>query len=106
MVEKNNPCTLVKSPREVVVILTKKINIYHSKKLKGILLEALDSDLSIRIDMSDVTELDLTILQLLFAAKTSAKEKNLPFKIEPISPSTKSFFDFCAMTHDLLENND
>lgn len=77
--------------KDTTVISLKEIaNIRHSEELKKMLLQALSFNKEIRLDLSSLNELDLSTLQLLFAAKKSADNRDILFTISPVSESAKN----------------
>ena len=67
------PVTLDQSPSVCLLRFEGEINIAFAAELKKLLLEALASGRDLRVDMEHATELDVTALQLLWAARRQAK---------------------------------
>ncbi len=67
------PVTLDQSEGRCVVRLEGEINIASAAGLKGVLLQALASGNELRLDFAGATELDVTALQLLWAAAREAR---------------------------------
>ncbi len=93
MPEENKSCYLIQEKDTTVIFLKEKIDIRHSEELKKILLQALGFKQQLRIDLSDLNELDLSTIQLLYAAKKSAKNKDITFSISAISESAKTIIE-------------
>lgn len=90
MSEENKSCYLIQEKDTTVVFLKETIDIRHSDELKTILLQALAFKLQLRIDLSNLNELDLSTLQLLYAAKKSADNEGISFTISPVSQAAKT----------------
>ena len=67
------PISLDQSEGRCVVRLDGEINIASAAGLKGVLLQALASANELRLDFAGATELDVTALQLLWAAAREAR---------------------------------
>jgi len=93
MPEGSESCYLMQEKDTTVVFLKETIDIRHSEELKTILLQALSFEKQLRIDLSGLNDLDLSTLQLLYATKKSADNKNILFVISPISESAKSIIE-------------
>lgn len=89
MSEVNKYCYLMQEKDATVLFLKEVINIRHSEELKITLLQALSFKKQLRIDLSDLNELDISTLQLLYAAKKSADNEDILFVISPVSESAK-----------------
>lgn len=101
MSEENESCYLMQEKDTTVVFLKETIDIRHSEELKTILLQALSFDKQLRIDLSGLNELDLSTLQLLYAAKKSADNEDILFVISPISESAKAIIEASHLLDEL-----
>ena len=66
------PVTLDQGEAFCLVHLDGPVNITSAADLKKLLLQALESGKDLRVDLELATELDVTILQLLWAAERKA----------------------------------
>lgn len=66
-------------------ILEGSLDVYQAENLKESLVEYLHKTAKVTIDLTNVTAMDLTAVQLLHAARLSAQKAAKPFRI--ISPS-------------------
>ena len=67
------PVTLAQGEAQCVIRLDGEINIGSAAELKKLLLQALASGRELRVDLEHATELDVTALQLLWAAGREAR---------------------------------
>ncbi len=93
VLEVNNYCYLMQEKDATVIYLKEIINIRHSEELKKTLLQALSFKKQLRVDLRDLNELDLSTLQLLYAAKKSADNEGILFIISPVSESAKAIIE-------------
>jgi len=82
--------SLGKSDAEMSIALEGKIDIACAADLKALLLEALQSGNDVVISFGDATGLDVTALQLLWAAGQQARHSGMGFRLsgqvpEPVS---------------------
>jgi anti-anti-sigma factor len=63
------------------------VDIASSEEVKSILIDALASKIEIRLMLEDATELDITALQLLYAAERDAAQSKIPFTLDGSVPS-------------------
>jgi ABC-type transporter Mla MlaB component len=73
------PVTLERSDVENVVRLEGEISIPFAAELKEMLIQALSDGKGLRIDLESCTELDITALQLLWAAEREARKSSVGF---------------------------
>ena len=66
------PVAIEQSAENSTVLLSGDVGIGAARELRGALIEALTSGRGLRIDLSGVTSLDVTTLQLLWAAERAA----------------------------------
>ncbi len=102
MTKKNESCFTQQQADETVIFLKDTVNIHHCEQLKTLLLQAIDFDKKLRIDMSDLKELDLSTLQLLCATKKVADDKKCPFIIAPVNEQSKSIIAASRMLDELI----
>jgi anti-anti-sigma regulatory factor len=84
------PVTLHQGEDLCVVCLEGEINIASAGKLKAVLLRALASGTGLRLDLERTTELDVTALQLLWAAEIEARKTRKVFTLAGIVPQDVS----------------
>jgi anti-anti-sigma regulatory factor len=84
------PVTLHLSEGPSVIRLEGEINITSAAELKTILLQALGSGKAVRVDLAGATELDVTALQLLWAAEREARGSSLGFALAGLVPEEVS----------------
>ncbi len=76
--------TIDLSDGSTTVRLEGEVGISGAQELKGSLMEALASRCEVRIDLSEATGLDITAIQLIWAAERAAKDAGLVFSIGPL----------------------
>jgi ABC-type transporter Mla MlaB component len=68
-----------------------EVGIGSAAELKGLLVQALGTGKQVRVSLQSLTEIDVTAVELLWAARREAKASSLPFVIEgPIPPTITS----------------
>jgi len=68
-----------------------EVGIGSAAELKDILVQALGSGKQVRVSLQSVTELDVTAVELLWAARREAKASSVAFAIEtPVPPMVTS----------------
>jgi anti-anti-sigma factor len=73
------------------------LNISSAEELKAILLRALESKEPVRISLEQVGEMDVTAVQLLFAARDEARRAGTAFQFAEQTPApVVSFLDSCG----------
>ena len=82
-----------KQSRSKILKLQGEMNIYHAEELKQTILGALESSGKLEIDLSGVTELDSTGVQLLMLAKKKALAKNAELALNHHSPAVLDIFE-------------
>jgi len=75
------PVTLEQSDAACIVRLDGAINIASAAELKTVLLQALASGVEVRVEVERAVELDVTALQLLWAAGREASATGTPFTL-------------------------
>jgi anti-anti-sigma factor len=75
------PLTLDQSEAIYVLRLEGEVDITSAMELKKLLSGALMPGRELRLDLEHATELDITILQLLFAAEREAKALGMKFTL-------------------------
>jgi len=73
------PITLEQNEVESVIRLEGAISIPLAAELKQMLIQALSEGKGLRIDLESCTELDITALQLLWAAEREARKSSAVF---------------------------
>ena len=73
------PVTLEQSEVASTVRLVGEINIASAAELKKVLMEALAMGKGVRVELESVTEIDVTALQLLWAAQREAESVGVGF---------------------------
>jgi anti-anti-sigma factor len=73
-----------------LIALRGTVDIACAAELKAFLLEALTPEAGVRISLDGATYLDVTALQLLWAAERQARRSGVPFRIEGQIPETVS----------------
>jgi len=80
------PLSLDQSNSPSRICLEGEINIRCAAELKGLLLQALSHEGALHVDLSAATEVDITTLQLLWAAQREARTTGKDFLLMgPIS---------------------
>lgn len=80
------PVTLEQSAALSVIRMEGEINIGCAAELKGLLLKELASGRELRVDVGQATELDVTALQLLWAAEREARKSATKFVLAGAVP--------------------
>lgn len=75
-------------PLETSIQLTGAIDVRHAVQLRDRLLEALSSSSELRIGWQQVTELDVTAIQLLLAAERMARGRGLSVRYDGPLPES------------------
>ena len=75
------PVTLDQTEAQCFVRLEGEINIAAAAELKNLLLQALASGKELRVDLERAAELDVTALQLLWAAEREARGSGRGFAL-------------------------
>jgi anti-anti-sigma regulatory factor len=98
--------SLDKSEAGAVISLAGTIDITCAAELKVLLLEALDSGTEVLISLGDAIDLDVTAIQLLWAAQRQARQSTVGFEVsgqvpEPISTAIAEagFQPFLTLVH-------
>ncbi len=82
------PATLDRKKKVWVVRLEGETNISCAAEFKNLLMEALASGKELQLDLQDATDLDVTALQLLWAAEREAKASGKSFVLAGALPET------------------
>lgn len=82
------PITLEQSEVESVIRLEGEISIPFAAELKQMLVQALSNGKGVRVDLEASTELDVTALQLLWAAEREARRSSVGFTAAGSIPET------------------
>ena len=69
-----------------MIRLSGEVNIRCAAELKEILVEALSLDRELRVDLTGVTEVDITALQLLWVAEREAKSAGAALIFDGVMP--------------------
>ena len=104
MSKSDGPCQLIKSKNLSLIELKNSVKITQAADFKILLIEAIKENKSIRIDMSALNDLDVTTIQLLFAAKNKALANQIDFNMFPISESVKETFRFSGVLHEIFSS--
>jgi anti-anti-sigma regulatory factor len=89
------PVAIEEGENASLVRLEGDVSIAHAVEMKGLLLHALASGKEMRVTLENATELDITALQLLYAAERDAARSGCRFTLEGRVPDVIS----AAMTH-------
>ena len=81
------PVTLKENETTSLIILQGAIDITSAGELKGLLLQALTAGKEMRVALDGVTALDVTTVQLMWAARREAKASGKGFAFEGQAPS-------------------
>lgn len=89
----------MKTEPEIQISLDGVLTIQNAKEIKSKLLHAVNNHNNISIDCKNVTKIDVPILQLFIAAKTTATDskKDISFQFEFL-PSQKSILTHSGFT--------
>jgi len=72
------------------IILGKEMTISHASDLRDQLLKELNKVKTLHVDMTSVSSLDISTLQLLCAAQKTATERDISFNVDNISNNLKN----------------
>lgn len=84
------PITLDQDETLCLIRLEGDINVTFAAELKTILLQALGTAKDVRLNLERVTELDVTAVQLFWAALQEAKKAGVGFTLVGCMPETVS----------------
>jgi len=96
----NMPATVEERENATLVRLEGAIDIASAAEMKSVLLNALASKKGIRLTLEGATELDITALQVLYAAEREAAKTGILFALDGSVPDDIS----AAMTAAGLAN--
>lgn len=91
--------TLKRSRKSSVIRLEGEVDIAAAAELRKLLLEACGSGREVRVVLRGVTDLDVTAVQLIWAARRAAEEAGVAFKLSGALPQSVS----TALDHAGLE---
>lgn len=100
-----SPCRLEEVNGVSLVTLKGELKIPQAEALKTVLIDAAGSGKPIRIDLSAIENLDVAIIQLLWAVKNKAAQKNLDFDISPISKKGREALKRSGALSEFLPTN-
>jgi anti-anti-sigma regulatory factor len=80
------PASVEERENSSFVRLEGAIDIAFAEEMKSILLNALASNQKISLTLECATELDITALQMLYAAERDSATKGIPFTLEGSVP--------------------
>jgi anti-anti-sigma regulatory factor len=81
------PVTLEREEELSTIRLEGEVGIASAAELKDLLIQALAFRKLVRVSLQSLTDLDVTAVQLLWAARREAKASSVPFAIEGRVPS-------------------
>lgn len=81
------------------LMLMQNLTIYHVLELKPMLLDALDKSAHLKLDLSNVTEIDSSGLQILIMLRREAKDHHKQLTLLSCSPIVQEMIDFCNLNH-------
>ena len=73
------------------------LNIFNAAEQRERLLDALEVSSEVEVDLSHVTEIDTTGIQLMIAAKYEAAARNKPLRFTGHSPEVVDILDLCDL---------
>jgi anti-anti-sigma factor len=80
-----------RSEKPLSIRLSGSVDISEAAELKRLLLETLDSEMGLYMDVSALESIDVTVVQLLWAAKCQAMTAGRQFRIDgPLNPEIES----------------
>jgi len=79
------------------LVLEGALTIYRAQELKDQLLSALHNSPELHLDLSQVTEMDSSGLQLLYLAKREAARAEHALRIVAHSDAVREVFDLCNL---------
>ena len=80
-----------------VYTCSEKAGIKTAEKLKEELLSMLDGNEDLTIDFSAVRRIDLSVAQIVIAARKEAKKRNLAFRLSGLSSDVKRQLRLCGV---------
>ena len=104
MPESDAPCHLNKYKDLSLITLKNSVIIPHATEFKAILIDAMSEKKNIRIDMSALTKIDVTTIQLIFSAKNTALANNIGIDIFPISEQVKEVLRSSGLYHEIFSS--
>jgi anti-anti-sigma regulatory factor len=82
--------TVEQGDESIAVCLEGVIDIASAAELKAALLDALKPAKAVRVALAGNADLDVTAIQLLWAAERAARGSGVPFKLDAHAPVTLS----------------
>ena len=101
MADLDAPCQMSEESELSLVELKGEVNVLQAALLKELFLTAIDRKKTIRVDLSKLDELDLSIIQLLYAAKKMAIGNDIAFEISPLSDSARTLIGYSGASFEL-----
>ena len=81
--------------------LNENLTIYHALEQKQCLLDALATSDELEVDLSQVSDIDTTGLQLLILLKKEAQQGGKRLEFVAHSQTVRAVIDFCNLATDL-----
>lgn len=96
------PVTLEENDSSCILHLQGEMAISTALELKEDLLHALASQKSLYLKLAEVSEIDVTIMQLLWAATSEASRAGSPISVEgPVSEQIKAALNIAGLASSL-----
>ena len=86
----------------VKFIIENNMTIFNASELKQTLLDALSEPTNIKLDLSQVNEIDSAGFQLLLMLKNESKKNNKEYQITACSSAVTSLLDLFNLKDNLL----
>lgn len=83
--------------QEALNLLPEEMNIYTATQHKQFLLRLLNEQNPISLDLSSISEIDGSGLQLLISAKNEAASRGMFFEIKNCSPCVTEALSLCGL---------
>lgn len=84
------PTALSEGETQCVIRLEGEIDIASAEELKGIMITAISSGKEIHVDLESTTDLDVTVVQLLWSTSREAEKSARSFSLVHIPDSVRS----------------
>lgn len=93
-----------KKSNNIAVLKPENMTIYEAMDVHAIFLETLAAYKKIKVDLSEVAEIDSSGLQLMLALKNDAKQQGKKVKFIAPSEDVMSLINLFDMTHDFAKS--
>lgn len=76
-----------------------ELTIYHVNEFKDSLQKVIKQSTAVMLDLSDVSEIDTSCIQVLMQAQNACHEDDKVFELSAVSPAVQEVVDLFGMTN-------